>query len=249
MRELIKDRFKAELEKQDYVLAFFEGGSASFGRADEYSDLDFGIVVKDEAEELAVKLIYQIMQGIAPIETSFIMPQPAWHGFWQGFFHLQGSSPYLLLDICIIKQSAKSYLTEEVMHGKAVVFFDHTGRVGKEKTDMAEIERVIPGRISRARFINGMLHNFVDKEVSRNRLVDAIDLYYGMLLRTLVELLRIKHDRVRFSFGCRYLSYDLPPEIYDRLQGLFLISDAADLLRKKEIVHIWTEELLAEYPA
>lgn len=247
MRQSIIDRFKAELQKHDEVLAFYEGGSASFGRNDEYSDLDFGIVVKDEFEAQAQTLVEEIMQSISPIGQKFIMPQPTWHGMWQGFYHLQDTSPYLLLDICIIKASKESYFTEVEMHGVPVIYFDRTGKVGKEHVDMTEIEAMIPKRIERARFISTMLGNFVDKEIARQRLIDAIDTYINIMLRTLVELLRIKYDRVRFSFGCRYLSYDLPTEVYNEIKDYFYVKDMEDLQAKNKKVMAQIQTLLKEH--
>lgn len=247
MRNKILQRFQAELSKNDDILAFYEAGSAAFGRNDEFSDLDLGIVVKDDFVFPAAALIESIMQSISPIDKYFIMPQPTWHGFWQGFYHLQDTSPYLLLDICLIKESQPSYFTEIEMHGTPIIYFDKTGKVGKEHVNIKEIETAISKRVERARFITTMLANFVDKEVARNRPVDAIDLYHNMLLRTLVELLRIKYDRVRYSFGSRYLSYDLPSEVYEDIKELFFVKGIDDLLDKKDRVLTSIKCLLAEY--
>jgi hypothetical protein len=246
MKTRLRQRFAEVLQTQADVLAFYEAGSASFGRDDEYSDLDFAIIVTDDFEQQAALLIEEIMQSIAPITKKFILPQPTWHGFWQGFYKLDDPNPYLLLDICIIKESAPSYFTEVEMHGTPVIFFDKTGKVGTEHVDMQEIKALLPRRIERIKFIVELLSNFVDKELFRQRLIDAVDLYYGMYLRSLVELLRIKYDPARFSFGCRYLSFALPPAEYSGIKDLFFVADEVDLLNKKERVLAMIKALLEE---
>ena len=246
MREKIIGQLVAELQKHRKILACFEGGSAAFNRADEWSDIDLQVVVKDDYVEKAVGILEKFLKEHFPIEEKIILPQPTWHGHWQGFYRFKQISPYLLLDILIMKESSKSFFTETEMHGTPLIYFDQTGRVGKEHIDLSELQQVINSRLERAGKVCRMFHRFVDKEIARQREPDAFDMYYGMILRTLVELLRIKYDPARWSFGSRYLSSVLPVKLYSEVKTYFYITDLADLAAKKKRVMDMINTLLAD---
>jgi predicted nucleotidyltransferase len=246
MREKIKTALVNEFLMHQEFLGCYEGGSAAFGRDDEWSDIDFQIVVKDEFVEQAVQILEKAMQSVAPVEESYILPAPTWHGHWQGFYKLKDISPYLLLDVLIMKESSPSYFTEVELHGTPHIFFDKTGKLGKEHIDTDELNKIIPLRIKRIEYISKMFHLFIDKEIKRNREMDAFDLYYNLLLRSLVELLRIKYDTARWSFGCRYLSSDLPEEIYQEIKTFSYVKDLADLQHKKNAVLNYINSMLIE---
>jgi len=246
MRENIKTTLVKEFLEHQEFLGCYEGGSAAFGRDDEWSDIDLQIVVKDDFVEQAVQILEKAMQSVAPIEESFILPAPTWHGHWQGFYKLKDISPYLLMDVLIMKESSPSYFTEVELHGTPHIFFDKTGRLGKEHIDTEELTKILPIRIKRIEYVSKMFHLFIDKEIKRNRAMDAFDLYYNLLLRSLVELLRIKYDPARWSFGCRYLSHDLPVEIYQEIKAFSYVRDLADLQQQKDKVLQKINSLLAE---
>jgi len=246
MRAKIKQKLIEELGKHEQVLGCFEGGSAAFGRADEWSDLDFQVIVKDDFVEQAVEILENALAQIAPIEDKFILPAPTWHGQWQGFYKLEGISPYLLIDALIIKESSPTYFSEPELHGKAIIAFDKTVRIGNEHININDQDAPILRRIQRAENLCHMMHLLVDKEIKRNRIMDAFELYYNLYLRTLVELLRIKYDKARWSFGPRYLSHDLPEPEYNTIKDLSYVSCPSDLLHKKDRVLAKIEQLLQE---
>ncbi len=246
MRHVIIQKMKEELMKYEEVLSFFEAGSAAFQRNDEYSDIDMGIIVKDDFLEQAINIVESTISAISPLEQKYVIPQPTWHGHWQAFYHLKDTSPYLLLDVVILKESTPDTLAEVEVHGNPIVYFDKTGVVGTEHIDYAQLRDGILKRIDSIKFISGMLSNFVEKEIKRSRLIDAIDFYNNMFLRSLVTLLRIKYDPTRFSWGNRYLTHVLPEDIYNEIQDLFFIQDAKDLDNKQKIVMLKIHSMLKE---
>lgn len=203
MRDRIKEVLVREFLKHKEFLGCYEGGSAAFDRDDEWSDIDLQIVVQDDFVEQAIKILETAMENISTIEDSFIIPQPAWHGHWQGFYKLRDISPYLLLDVLIMKESSPSYFTEVEVHGSPKIFFDKTGRIGKEHINTEELQNIIPIRIKRIEGISKMFHLFIDKEIKRNREMDAFDLYYNLLLRSLVELRSQDFDALQANTGIR----------------------------------------------
>ena len=244
-REAVTAGLRAAAEAEARVLAFWEGGSAAFGRRDEMSDLDLQLLVKDDFVEPARTLLEGALRQVAAIEASYILPQPTWHGYWQGFYRLEGLGPYLLVDACIMKESDRSLLSEPEIHGQAIVHFDRTGRVGKERADREQLAAAIKLRLGRARAAAEMFHLFVDKEAQRGRQLDALALYQSLILGPLMETLRIIHDPYRHNFGSRYLQHCLPDEEYRELQNLSFVGSAAELIVKKEFALGWLKRNLA----
>jgi hypothetical protein len=244
-REAIVGALARAFEADARILAFWQGGSAAFGRDDEMSDLDLQLLVKDDFVDPARDLLEQTLRQAAPIEASHILPQPTWHGYWQGFYRLQGAGPYMLIDAVIMKESDKSLLTEPEIHGQAVVYFDRSGRVGRERADRDRLTGAIKLRLDRARAAAGMFHCFVDKELKRGRQLDALALYQSLVLAPLVETLRIIHDPFRFNFGSRYLDFCLPAEEVQKLRNLSFVGSPGELIVKKEFALEWLRNNLS----
>lgn len=244
MRQRIIERLRESLEPRPEVLALWQGGSAAFGRDDAMSDIDLQLMVKDGFVEQARGLLEETLRRLAPIEASYVLPQPTWHGYWQGFYRLQGAGPYLLVDAVILKESDKSLLSEPEIHGQAVVYFDRTGRVGRELADRDKIGEYIRLRLDRARASAEIFHRFVDKELGRGRQLDALVLYQTLVLGPLVETLRIMRDPYRYNFGPRYLDFCLPAEEIQELRSLSFVGSPGDLIVKKEFALGWLKRNL-----
>jgi hypothetical protein len=246
VRQRLLDALLNAFRDDPQALALYQGGSAVFARNDEYSDLDLQLVVNDDHVDEAVKTIERTLGSAAGIEAKYIIPQPAWHGGWQGFYRLRGAGPYLLVDILVLKQSAPSYFSEPELHGNSIVYFDRTGKVGGEHLDQAKNREQIRARIARIAATSDLFHCFVDKEAARGRPVDAMMLYHQMVLSPLVETLRMIHCPDRFSFGPRYLQYDLPAGDYRKVADLYYVATPDQLPPKKKAAYEWLRENLEQ---
>lgn len=145
MRQRIIDHLSRTLEGRDEILAFWQGGSAAFGRSDEMSDMDLQLLVKEGFVDGVRDLLEGTLRGVARIEASYVLPQPTWHGYWQGFYRLEGFGPYQLVDAVIMKESDRNLLTEPEIHGQAIVHFDRTGRGPRSSCSTASWTRSWPG--------------------------------------------------------------------------------------------------------
>lgn len=239
MRQRLIKNLTEAFEPRPEALAFWQGGSAAFGRGDEMSDMDLQLLVKDGFVDQARELLESTLQGMARIEASYILPQPTWHGYWQGFYRLEGFGPYQLVDAVIMKESDSKLLTEPEIHGQAIVYFDRMGRIGRERPDAEAIKAAIRLRLGRARASVDMFHLFIDKEAHRGRHLDALALYQTLVLGPLVETLRIIHDPYRYNFGPRYLDFCLPAEEVLELKNLSFVGSPGDLMVKKEFALGW----------
>jgi len=75
---------------------------------------------------------------------------------------------------------------------------------------------------------------------------EYLGFYQGLVLRPLVELLRMKHCPERHDYGMRYLGLDLPPDVVAELQSLAFVAEAAALPLKHERADALVRSLLAE---
>lgn len=246
MREDILAALRSALEPLDYVYAMWEGGAASFNRVDEWSDIDLQVDADDERIAEVVAASERALESLAGIELRYEIPQPSWHGHWQAFYRLKNTSPYLLVDFVVIKHSnPEKFLTREI-HGNAVVHFDKRNVVRPEPLDAESFTAKLAGRIDSLRILFDMFHVLTLKELNRGNDIEAIAFYHAYALRPLVEALRIKHIPARYNFNTRYLYYDLPREVVDRLKRFFFVADAAEMRERCSEGKEWMEKTLSE---
>jgi hypothetical protein len=91
-----------------------------------------------------------------------------------------------------------------------------------------------------------MFNNFVQKEINRDHLLEAIDLYHGVTLAGLVEVLRIKHNPIHYNFKMEYVHYELPSETIKKLEHLYFVKDAKDLQEKYREAIKWFHKAMQE---
>jgi hypothetical protein len=244
------------LKPLDYVYAMWQGGAAAFNRVDQWSDIDLQVDVADDRVDETFAVIETTLRALSPIERRAIMPQPTWHGQAQAFYRLRDTSPYLLLDLVVIKHSSSNKFLERELHGRAVVHFDKAGVVAAPPLSPAELRRKLEGRIETIREQFAMFQTMVQKELNRGNLIEAVNFYHGLTLRPLVELCRIKHKPARHAFHARYIYYDLPDWLVRRLEPLFFVASAAELGARRQqaeqlfyetLAQIDLDEIMAEF--
>jgi hypothetical protein len=96
------------------------GGSAAFKRSDEWSDIDLQVDVADERAGEILPRVEAALERLSPIDLKFEVPQPSWHGHIQAIYRLKHASPYLLVDIAVIKSSNPNKFLQPEIHGEAV---------------------------------------------------------------------------------------------------------------------------------
>ncbi len=243
-RQAILAAVRNALEPLAGVHALFEGGSAAFGLADELSDLDLVADVEPGDEDQAFAAVEAALTHVAPIAVQWNVPTPAWHGMTQRFYRLEGSPDYLLVDLTLRPADKPELFAERELHGEPVVYFDKRGLVQSTAVNEAELAKRLAERVTILRANLALFEHLVPKEVARGHPIDALAFYQGLVLRPLVEALRIRYCPPRHSFGMRYLDRDLPGTVVDRLRPLLFVTDADDLLAKHDEAAAWCAEEL-----
>ncbi len=235
-RQTIIDTLAAGLAEADYVLAAALGGSDASGRTDEFSDIDFMTIVEDERVEEVFILLRKLLESLCPVELSFRMPEPAWHGFSQEFLRLRDADPNHFVDFAAMKLStppARRFLEAE-RHGKAIVLFDRDEHLKAPGLDWDEHLKKMRGRLDILRTNFELFQPLVSRAVHRGHDAEAAATYAAMTLRPLVELLRMRHCPERFDYGLRYLDRDLASADRTLIERLAYPRDARELERFRE---------------
>jgi len=238
-REAILKALRDALEPLDYVQAMWEGGAAAFDRVDEWSDIDLQIDVDDDRVADVVEIAERALTSLAPIAVKYDFPQPTWHGHRQTFYQLRNTSPFLLLDFVVIKHSNPLKFLQPEIHGRALVYFDKSGVVQAPPLDREAFVGRIKGRLETLRITFPLFQTLILKEIHRQNTIEALSFYHSFTLRPLVEVLRIKYCPIRYDFHTRYVYYDLPSEVVQKLEALYLVANLDDLRKKHEDAGRW----------
>jgi len=242
---------RAALEPLPFAHCLWEGGSASFARNDQWSDVDLQCEVDDDKVVETFTVVETALARVAEVSLVFVVPEPAWHGHSQRFYRFANAEPWLMLDFCVMKRGAPHKFNEPAVHGAAGVLFDRSGLFGQHvlRTDREALEARLRARIAALRVRFAMFQVLVEKESWRGNPIDALHFYQGLTLAPLVELLRIKHDPLRHNWGNRYLHRTLPEAEAQRLQALMYVGTAAQIPARRAEAESWFNDLSVELTA
>ena len=217
-RKTILSALESKLEALPYVIAMWQGGAAAFDRVDAWSDIDVQLGVEDDRVEETFKAVEEALESVEAIEQRYRAPMPTWHGHDQGVFTFANTSPYLFLDLVIMKRSAEQRFLESEIHGNTVVHFDKEDWLATPPLDREEHRRKMLDRLEEIHRRFRILQILTSKEIARKNAIEAHTFYHNCTLRPYVELLRMKHPPTRFGFHTRYIHYELPADEVERVQ-------------------------------
>ncbi|MCJ7423187.1 hypothetical protein MUP01_02825 [Candidatus Bathyarchaeota archaeon] len=245
-RDKIIQTLVGVLEPLEYVHAFWEGGAAAFNRVDEWSDIDVYVVIDDGRVDAAFGVVEKTLKSLSPIRQKYSVPQPGWQGVHQAFYRLQDTNEHLIIDLAILELSCPTKFLEPEIHGNNVFYFNKSEVVKFSPLDRDAFVEKICARVERLHTRSVMFNNFVQKEINRGNYLEAIDLYYNVTLATLVEALRIKHNPFHYDFKMRYVHYELPQRLIEKLERLFFIKDKKAIYEKYREASKWFNHVLRE---
>jgi hypothetical protein len=233
------------LKPLNYVHAFYEAGAIAFDRIDEWSDVDLYLVVDDDKVNQAFQDVEKTLQSLSPSKQKYDVPQTGWPGVFQAFYRLEKASEYLIIDLAILTISCPDKFLEPRIHGNAVFHFNKSDKVKLPLFDREAFAEKLRARRERMQARFDMFNNFVQKEINRGNSLEALDLYNGLTLATLVEALRINHNPFHYDFKMRYVHYELPPDTIKKLERLYFVKDLKDLQRKYREATKWFYEVMS----
>ncbi len=236
---------RAVLEPLDYTHAMWEGGAVAFDRFDTWSDIDLQIDVEDDRVEEALALIERTLESLSPIDLRHRLPEPTWHGHAQVFYRLRDTSPYLLIDLVVMRHSNSNKFLEAEIHGRALFHFDKSGVSRPPAFDMAAFRARLRDRLAALRVTFELFQVMTLKELNRGNPLEALAYYQGLTLRPLLEVLGMLYRPTRYNFGLRYVYYELPPDVVQKLEPLYFVSGAGDIAARRAEAEAWFRALTA----
>lgn len=244
-RDDILDAVHRALAPLPWVHAMWEGGSASFGRVDQWSDVDIGVAVEDGRVDDGFVEIERALEGLGAVAQRWTI-NPSSHAKPQRMYRFADtSSP--LVDVGVLPASTRpeDRFLDRKRHGDARVLLDRTGFTRVAPPDPDAWRERLRGRLADLTSRVDFLGAYATKSARRGDLPEAVGFYQSFVLRPLVEALRIRHDPWRHDFDVRYLRHDLPEPHRSRLFALWTVRDADDLLRKRDEAEAWFREIVA----
>ena len=244
-RDAILDAVHVALAPLPWVHAMWEGGSASFGRVDEWSDVDIGVAADDGRVADGLAAVDAALAGLGDIAQRWTINPPG-HAKPQRMVRFADASTPLV-DFGVLPASTKpeDRFLDPKRHGNAHVLFDRTGFTRVASPDPAAWRDRLRGRLADLTSRVDFLGRYAVKSARRGDLPEAVGFYHAFVLRPLVEALRIRHDPWRHDFDVRYLRHDLPEPHRSRLFALWTVRDADDLLRQRDEAEAWFREVVA----
>lgn len=245
-REEILNCIESELKSLDYVNGMWQCGSAAFGRVDEWSDIDIVVDVEDDKVMEVFKVTDKVLESLSPIERSFECPQPMSPGAYQKAYKLRDVSKFLLIEICAVKNSSNQKFLQKEIHNEVFVHFDKKNVTDVKPIDINEFSSKLKTRIVQMENLFNLYQFLIDKELNRNNHIEAMAFYQSFTLNPLLEVIRIRYAPFRYNFRTRYVYYDLPEDIVNRLHSFYFIKNSDELKIKHEEAKIWFNEMIEE---
>ncbi len=232
------------LRSNDFIRAASLGGSDANARDDDKSDIDLFLLVTPGSIEPAAQVVEAALRELSPISIAYRLPMPTWHGFHQAFYQLRDTPEYLMVDWVIIEVGTPHPWFEVERHGTPKALFDKDGLIKPTHADHAAIAQTIERRVADLRTKFALFRHMPPKQVDRDLPADASHFYQSLVLRPLIDMLRITHCPDRHDFGFRYLRDDLPAREYQTVCRLCYPADPRDIARfTKEIIAMMTDLL------
>ncbi len=245
MRQKILETSIATFQPLDFVLALWQGGSAAHGYTDEWSDIDLHVIVQDERVPETFDIFEKSLKTISEIRFKYKVPEPTWHGHCQCFYQLEGVSPFLAIDFVVMKLSNPNRFLEVERHGESVVGFDKANLLVPPTLNRSEHFLKMKERFEYLKINFDFLQTFVNKEINRGHLAEAVARYHHYTLNPLVELLGMVYRPYRYDFKIlKYFSRDFPADVIARVEPLFCVMDLRDLAKKQQIAELIFAEAL-----
>lgn len=238
-REKIIKTLVTTLQPLDYVYALWEAGAASLERLDQWSDIDLYVVVDDKRVEDIFKALEQTVKTISELDLKFRLPEPTWHGHSQVFYRFKNVSPFLFLDIAVMKRSSRDKFLQYKIHGEPIIYFDKIDVVKDDPIKPEAFLDKLEKRLQMLRTTFDLFQVLTLKELNRGNEIEALSYYTNYTYKPLVEVLRIKYSPYHYNFHHSYIYYDLPVDVVKRLHKLNFIANSEELAKCREEAETW----------
>jgi len=208
----------------------WEAGSAAFGRVDDYSDLDIGLLASVGSNDEVWGIVDQAFAELGGVSLRWSEPNPLFSGMDKRIFRPRQATRWLQVDIGLFPENAAELYNEPERHGRIDIIFDRAGgRLAPPRWDELANRR----RMGEALHQNLMkwqtYYGWFRKELARGRTVDAFMMYLHLTVMPLLTVLNMRYRPSRWDFGFRYVKDELPSEVVKVVERLCYVPDPSAL--------------------
>lgn len=244
-QEVIEHLRQAFIDDPD-VYAFWLEGADAMGTVDAYSDMDMWFDVSDDHLPGFIRRVRDVLSNLAPIDVFYEAP----HGhpqIRQAFIRLKGTTPFLILDICVQSHSRDIALIIENKDEVAKVIFDKADVVRyahEENVDDIHHKYQMVDEMGQA------FHLFticVEKGLQRRDYLEALSYYHEKVLSPLVKLCRMVYEPTKATYGLKHLRRDLPEGIANRIELMYRVASLEDIQRQLPVAITMFDEMVQRF--
>lgn len=228
-RSKLVEIIKPWAKSKPYICAAWEGGSAATNRLDQYSDLDLTLVVDDDKVGDAFVDFESFINQQFQIIRKYRLSEPAWHGFSQCFYQIDQLTPFLYLDIAVMKKSQPDKLMEEDRHGIAHVWFDRESIYNPSLSSIEVINNRVNKMIESIKQTDFIMFIEIEKGIERGVFLDVFPTYYSFISRHMAILLNALYRPEKVDFGLRYAQLDYEKVDRELIENALKVSNIRDL--------------------
>jgi hypothetical protein len=237
-RDAIISAAQAQLERNPHILALWLEGADATGHVDSYSDIDLCCSVEAGAMDSVTSQMQAALESLGTLDLTDRSTSQT--DFQFSVFHLQDTSPYLLIDFNVFVDRGSQFVEGDEIE-KPLVLFDRGGVVKFSKPDerLASIQR--NGRLKELADTVSQ-YSRIEKYIKRKNFLEAFGYYHKWLLTPLIEVLRMRYTPLHADYYIVHISRHLPADVLRKLERLFQISSLADLEAKSREALAFFEE-------
>jgi hypothetical protein len=207
----------------------WEAGSTGFHRADDYSDLDIGILSRAGSNEKVWAIVDQAFDDLGGLALRWSEPNPLFEGMDKRVFRPLKATRWLQVDIGMFPESASELYNQPERHGTISVIFDRSERLQPPPWDEPSHRRHMQEALHQNLMKWRIYHGQFRKEFARGRTVDAFACHLFFTLQPLLAVLGMRYRPHRWDFGYRYLKEELPSNVVEVIERLCYVQSPGSL--------------------
>jgi hypothetical protein len=237
-REPIITALRDTLEPYPCVLAMWLEGADATGYVDKFSDIDLCYSVEAGALDEVMTLIQKKLESIGILDV--IEKRVHGEDFLSASFHLENSSPYLLIDCDLYVNRGNQFITGDPRE-KPFILFDKVGIVSFSQPDLKEVFKNQSERLQSLSMTVAQVSR-IEKYIQRGEFIEAHAYYHKWLLTPLIEVLRMRYTPLHPEYHIVHISRHLPTDVVKWLEGLFKINSLEELAGKIREARLFYDE-------
>ena len=215
-------------ENKDYVNAMWLEGADGIDKVDEYSDIDFWFDVDKEHQE---SFLYECISELEKLGRIDSRVDEIREVIAQSNIHLENTSKYLTLDICIQSHEIRGldvtcFIKNDIAE-LPLVLFDKNGIITYKEEyelDLNKIKSVFENNKYRI-----LQMSRVEKYIHRNQYLEAYMKYIENVANPLVVIARLIYTPRHYGYELCHISDHLPKDVVEELESLYKVKDFNDI--------------------